>query len=74
MLPSCCALAPLLCGGGVGENDIEMLQMAGLAVAMGNAGPQVKSEAHYVSTSNDQDGLAHAVERFVLKPGFWCWD
>jgi hydroxymethylpyrimidine pyrophosphatase-like HAD family hydrolase len=51
-----------------------MLRMVGLAVAMGNASPQLKAEAHYVTASNDQDGLAHAVEWLVLKPGLWCWD
>lgn len=59
---------------GDGENDTEMLRMVGLSVAMGNASTQLKQEAHYVTESNDQDGLAQAVERFVLKPGFWCWD
>eukprot|EP00475_Leptophrys_vorax_P027390 TRINITY_DN39075_c0_g1_i1.p1 TRINITY_DN39075_c0_g1~~TRINITY_DN39075_c0_g1_i1.p1 ORF type:complete len:386 (-),score=22.76 TRINITY_DN39075_c0_g1_i1:219-1376(-) len=59
---------------GDGENDIEMLQMAGLGVAMGNAGPSVKAVADYVSAENDQDGLAAAVERFALHAGFWCWD
>ncbi|CAI5948605.1 unnamed protein product, partial [Closterium sp. NIES-64] len=54
---------------GDGENDIEMLQMVGLGVAMANAGPSVKAVADHVSSSNDHDGLAAAVERFALTAG-----
>ncbi|CAI7886148.1 unnamed protein product [Closterium sp. NIES-53] len=59
---------------GDGENDIEMLQMVGLGVAMANAGPSIKAVADHVSTTNDYDGLAAAVERFALTAGLWCWD
>ncbi len=52
---------------GDGENDLEMLQAAGWAVAMGNASEQVKKSADYVTLTNDEDGLAAAVEQFVLK-------
>lgn len=51
---------------GDGENDIEMLQMAGIGVAVGNAMPQAKAAADYVVASNDADGVVEAVERFVL--------
>jgi Cof subfamily protein (haloacid dehalogenase superfamily) len=51
---------------GDGENDIEMLKIAGIGVAMGNAGPQVKAAADAVVASNDADGVAEAVRRFVL--------
>eukprot|EP00850_Spirogloea_muscicola_P022013 SM000272S10280 [mRNA] locus=s272:52448:54711:- [translate_table: standard] len=54
---------------GDGENDIEMLTMAGFAVAMGNAGEALKKVAHHVTLTNDNDGLAVAVEQFVLTPG-----
>ena len=57
-----------------GENDIEMLEMVGWSVAMGNAGSKVKAVARFHTGSNDKDGLAEAVERLVLAPGYWCWD
>lgn len=52
---------------GDGENDIEMIQMAGVGVAMGNALAQVKNSADHVTATNDADGVAEAIERFVLK-------
>jgi Cof subfamily protein (haloacid dehalogenase superfamily) len=51
---------------GDAENDIEMLQFAGIGVAMGNAPQQVKDVADAVVASNDEDGVAEAVKRFVL--------
>lgn len=51
---------------GDAENDIEMLQTAGIGVAMGNALQPVKDAAKHVVASNDADGVAEAVERFVL--------
>ncbi|KAG2443542.1 hypothetical protein HXX76_001894 [Chlamydomonas incerta] len=54
---------------GDGENDVEMLQLAGLGVAMGNAGPKAKAAADVVlEATNDQDGVAEAIRRFVLEP------
>jgi hydroxymethylpyrimidine pyrophosphatase-like HAD family hydrolase len=53
---------------GDAENDIEMLQMAGIGVAMGNAHASVQAAANHVVASNDADGVAEAVERFVLAP------
>ncbi len=47
---------------GDSDNDYEMLSWAGVSVAMGNAGDRVKAAADYVSTSNDEDGLAKALE------------
>lgn len=52
---------------GDGENDIEMLQLAGLGVAVGNAKPALKAVADVVVADNDHDGVAEALERFVLK-------
>jgi Cof subfamily protein (haloacid dehalogenase superfamily) len=52
---------------GDGENDIEMIQLAGVGVAMGNSLPQVKSAADHIMATNDADGVAEAIERFVLK-------
>lgn len=51
---------------GDAENDIEMLKMAGIGVAMGNAHASVQAIANHVVASNDADGVAEAVERFVL--------
>jgi Cof subfamily protein (haloacid dehalogenase superfamily) len=51
---------------GDAENDIEMIQLAGLGVAMGQAAQDVKDAADYVTDSNDADGVAEAIERFVL--------
>jgi Cof subfamily protein (haloacid dehalogenase superfamily) len=51
---------------GDAENDIEMLRLAGIGVAMDNASPGAKAAANYVTASNDDDGVAEAVERFVL--------
>ncbi|MBK8985879.1 MAG: HAD family hydrolase [Chloroflexi bacterium] len=51
---------------GDGENDLEMLQMAGVGVAMGNAKSTVKAVADYVTADNNHSGVAEAIERFVL--------
>lgn len=48
-------------------NDLDMLEYAGLGVAMGNAAPEVKQVADYITLSNDDDGVAEAIEQFVLK-------
>jgi len=47
-------------------NDIEMLEWAGVGVAMGNAWEAVKEAANYVTRSNDEDGVAEALRRYVL--------
>jgi len=51
---------------GDAENDIEMLQAVGVGVAMANAMQATKDVADHLTTSNDEDGVALAVERFVL--------
>lgn len=51
---------------GDGENDVEMLKFAGLGVAVGNASEMTKRVADVVVKSNDEDGVAEAIERFVL--------
>jgi hydroxymethylpyrimidine pyrophosphatase-like HAD family hydrolase len=48
-------------------NDLEMIRHAGLGVAMGNAIQAVKAAAHYITRSNEEDGVAHVVEQFLLK-------
>ena len=47
-------------------NDVLMFAHSGLSIAMGNADPQVKRAARRVTMGNDEEGFAHAVERFVL--------
>jgi Cof subfamily protein (haloacid dehalogenase superfamily) len=51
---------------GDGENDIEMIEVAGIGVAVDNAVPSLKAAADHVVASNDADGVAEAIERFVL--------
>lgn len=48
------------------DNDIDMLLAAGIGVAMGNAVPEVKAVADYVTLDCDEDGVACAIEKFVL--------
>lgn len=47
-------------------NDIEMIEWAGVGVAMGNAWEDVKKAADFVTCSNDEAGVAEALRRFVL--------
>lgn len=49
-------------------NDVEMLEYAGIGVAMGNAPAEVKAFAQWVAPTVEQDGAAAAIEEFVLKP------
>lgn len=48
-------------------NDVEMLRTAGLGVAVANAPVEVLACADYVAPSNEEDGVAHVIERFVLR-------
>jgi hypothetical protein len=43
-----------------------MLEFAGLGIAVANAPPEVRRLAGHVTASNDEDGVAQALERFVL--------
>jgi len=51
---------------GDGLNDVPMFSIAGLAVAMANASDEVKSHAHALTASNDEDGVAKAIEEHIL--------
>ena len=51
---------------GDGGNDKEMIEFAGLGIAMENATDDVKSIAQHITSSNDDDGVAKAIEEFVL--------
>lgn len=48
------------------DNDLEMFAKAGFSIAMGNAAPAVKQAADAVTLSNDEEGWALAVERYIL--------
>jgi Cof subfamily protein (haloacid dehalogenase superfamily) len=50
-------------------NDVLMFAHSGLSIAMGNAGREVQRAARRVTRSNDEDGFAYAVQRFVLGGG-----
>ncbi|MDF2570110.1 MAG: yidA 1 [Sporomusa sp.] len=51
---------------GDSENDLSMIEYAGLGIAMGNASDNVKEKADFITDSNDNEGVANAIERFVL--------
>ena len=52
---------------GDSENDLSMIKYAGTGVAMGNASEDIKSVADYVTDTNVNDGVAKAINKFVLK-------
>jgi Cof subfamily protein (haloacid dehalogenase superfamily) len=51
---------------GDSRNDVPMLQWSGIGVAMANALPEVRSAVRYVTASNENDGVALAIEKFAL--------
>ena len=53
----------MVCGDGY--NDLSMIEYAGLGVAMSNAQTIVKEAADYITLSNEEDGVAAAVEKFI---------
>lgn len=50
---------------GDGYNDLSMIQYAGMGVAMANANEQVKEAADFITLSNDEDGVAHVIDKFM---------
>ena len=48
-------------------NDMDMIEYAGLGVAMANAPDYLKKAADFVTNSNDEDGVRHVLEKFILK-------
>lgn len=48
------------------RNDLDMFAFAATSVAMGNGNDLVKQAADYVTSSNDEDGIAQALEKFVF--------
>lgn len=59
---------PLLQAMAIGDeqNDLPMLRLAGVGVAMGNAGAEVKAASDVVTRTNDEAGVAHAIRRYAL--------
>ena len=55
-----------LMAAGDGFNDLSMVSFAGMGVAMANAQDVVKENADFITLSNDEDGVAYAVEKFIL--------
>ena len=51
---------------GDGFNDISMIKYAGLGVAMANAQDIVRQNANFITASNEEDGVAAVVEKFIL--------
>jgi Cof subfamily protein (haloacid dehalogenase superfamily) len=47
-------------------NDLPMFAVAGLKIAMGNALPPIQQQADFVTTSNEEDGVAQAIEDIIL--------
>ena len=48
------------------QNDVFMFRKSGLSVAMGNASPDVQNQAQFVTSSNEEEGFADAMDNFVL--------
>ena len=51
---------------GDGYNDLTMIVYAGLGIAMANAQAPVKNSADFITLSNEEDGVAYAIEKFIL--------
>lgn len=47
-------------------NDVLMFKKSGISIAMGNASEEVQKSATYITTSNEQEGFANAMEKFIL--------
>jgi Cof subfamily protein (haloacid dehalogenase superfamily) len=47
-------------------NDVLMFKKSGISIAMGNASEEVQKSATHVTTSNEQEGFANAMEKFIL--------
>lgn len=51
---------------GDNENDLSMINFAGIGVAMENGNPLLKKTADFIAPSNEDDGVAYAIQKFVL--------
>jgi hydroxymethylpyrimidine pyrophosphatase-like HAD family hydrolase len=54
---------------GDNENDISMLNYAGLGVAMGNAAENTKKASDIITSTNDEDGVSKVIEKYILEIG-----
>ncbi len=61
-------LSQVMCIGD-GINDISMIRSAGLGVAMGDGAPELRAAADYVTARREEDGVAAAINRFILGGG-----
>jgi Cof subfamily protein (haloacid dehalogenase superfamily) len=59
------SIEDVICIGDAG-NDYHMIKYAGLGVAMGNAFEEVKAIADYITRTNEEDGVAHVIHKFVV--------
>jgi Cof subfamily protein (haloacid dehalogenase superfamily) len=57
---------------GDNHNDVEMLSFAGIPVVMGNSVPELKSYGWHETATNDESGVAAAIEQFVLREATSC--
>lgn len=57
---------------GDNHNDLEMLTFAGIPVVMGNSVPELKVFGWHETRSNDENGVAHAIEQFALREAAPC--
>ena len=51
---------------GDGNNDLGLMNAAGVSVAMGNSSPEVLAAADFQTSDNEHDGVAEAINRYVL--------
>ena len=57
---------------GDNHNDLEMLSFAGMPVVMANGVPELKARGWHITGSNDEDGVAAAIEQFALREAPEC--
>lgn len=57
---------------GDNHNDLEMLTFAGIPVVMGNSVPELKTYGWHETRTNDENGVAHAIEQFALREATPC--
>jgi Cof subfamily protein (haloacid dehalogenase superfamily) len=57
---------------GDNHNDLEMLTFAGIPVVMGNSVPELKTYGWHETRTNDESGVAHAIEQFALREAAPC--